>query len=123
MTDYAAQAAAHVADGELTELDVEGWTDPDTGKPWKGWSVYVPELNASVDLGGFDEDHARAKAADFFADVLRTRDPDYVAPQTPSAADTVLAALDSLDTTTATVEDVITAVKGSLLDAGATPAA
>jgi hypothetical protein len=83
----------------------------------------IEELNMSIGVAAASEDEARAKVLTYVADALRARDPNYVpAPPLPSAADTVLVALSSLDPQTASTTDVIAAVTSALVDAGASVA-
>lgn len=115
--DYTAQATALLADAPV-HGPREGWGDPI-------WTVDLTDaLNLTVDVGGATEADARAAVVDHVADVLRRRDPGYVAPSAPpAAADVVLAALSSLDPQAASTADVIQAVTGALSAAGATPVA
>lgn len=83
--DYAAQAAEHVASAEVKKLDVDDWVDPD-GKPWRGWTVFMPALNLSVDVGAYDEDDARSKAAAFVANRLQPAVPVVTPAQEIAAA-------------------------------------
>ncbi len=118
--DYAAQATKHAADATVTPKDGD-WFAPD-GTLSAGWCVHSEALNTSIDMEAANEDAARAKASEFFADQLRRRDPNYVAPVPPSTADHVLGALSTLDPKTASAGDVINAVTAALVDSGATPA-
>lgn len=117
---YSAQAAAHATEATVTPKDGD-WYAPD-GSLSSGWSVFSKALNMSVDMEAATEDAARAKAVEHFADCLRRRDPNYVAPAPPSTANVVLGALAGLDPKTASAGDAINAVKAALVEAGATPA-
>ena len=78
-----------------------------------GVATYVPENDAAqIDSLA---DPARISAFDNPA-------PDPAVQATPSAADAVLGALAGLDPTTASVADVVNAVKAALQQAGAKPA-
>jgi hypothetical protein len=118
--DYTAQAAKHAAEAIVTPKDGD-WFAPD-GTLSAGWMVLSEALNMGVDLEAATEAEARAKASEHFADMLRRRDANYVAPAPPSTADLVLAALSDLDPNVATAGDAINAVTAALVDAGATPA-